>query len=76
MVVKYRKTLLSIKVNYPGKNRNNHITISIIDCMDSIITELFNNEIYLKIFRMISKGPIMTLLLDIDSIKAKKLVWK
>lgn len=72
LINKYKKTLLLMKVNYPGDNRNNHITISIIKCMDAIITELFNNEIYLKIFRITAEGPIITILLNMDAIKAKK----
>lgn len=72
LIDKYKKTLLSMKVNYPGNNRDNNITINIIKCMDNIITEIFNNEIYLKIFRITLEGPIITLLLNMDEIKAKK----
>lgn len=69
LINKYKKTLLSIKVNHPS---NNTITVNIIKSMDNIITDIFNDEIYLKIFRITLEGPIVIILLNMDEIKAKK----
>lgn len=69
LIDKYKKTLLSIKVNHPS---NNTTTVNIIKSMDDIITDIFNDKIYLKIFRITLEGPVVIILLNIDEIEAKK----
>lgn len=69
LIQKYKKTLLLMKANYPS---NNSIVLNIVKSMDNILTDIFNNEIYLKIFRITLEGPMVIILLDMNEMKAKK----
>lgn len=73
LIEKYKRTLLSIKVDYPGNNRNNNITKNIINCIDGVLNDIFIESIYMKIFKITAEGPVITFLLDLDSHEAKNM---
>jgi holo-ACP synthase len=72
IIKKYKKTLIAIKVDYPGNNKDNYLTKNIIGCVDNILTDIFKDKVYLKIFRITEEGPIITILLNLDSYEVKK----
>jgi holo-ACP synthase len=73
LIIKYRRTLLSLIVDYPGECKNNNLSKNIISCMDGVLSDLLEGNIYMKIFRITGEGPVITILLDIDSVEAKSI---
>ncbi len=73
LIEKYKRTLISIIVDYPGYNRNNNLTKNIINCIDSVLNDMLNENMFMKIFRITNEGPVITVLLDLDSHQAKKI---
>lgn len=73
LIIKYRRTLLSLVVDYPGNSRNNSLTKNIISCIDGVLNDMLKENIYMKIFRSTGEGPVSTILLDMDSFEAKKI---
>lgn len=68
----YGMPLLFMRVNYPGLNKDNTLTNSIIQDMDNIVTDIFSSYIKLRLFRITAEGPNVTIILDKDPIDIKR----
>lgn len=73
LIKKYNMPLVVVKVNYPGKNRDNDITNNIIETLDDMISDIFSPYIYFKILRITGEGPNLTLLVDRNVLDIKKI---
>lgn len=65
VVKKYNKNLISIKIDYPEKNANNYLIKNIMGAVDSIVDNMFRDNIYMKVFRNTETGPMIICLLDL-----------
>jgi len=73
LIKKFNMPLVVIRVNYPGENRSNDITNSIIESMDDIISDIFSPYIHLKLLRITEEGPNLTLIINKDALEIKKI---
>lgn len=64
LIKKYNNTLLVIRVNYPGVNKNNHISLGIIKEVSKIVLNKFEEDILYRNFNIASEGPIVTVVID------------
>ncbi|CAB1262613.1 Holo-ACP synthase CitX [Clostridiaceae bacterium BL-3] len=64
LIARYKASLISIRVNYPGVRKNNYITLYIIKVLYSIIVEKFKNKILYHDFDITAEGPIGTLVIN------------
>jgi holo-ACP synthase len=64
--------LIFMKVNYPGLNKNNAVANSILQNMDSLISDILSNQIVMKIFRITAEGPSVTMIVREDVNELKK----
>ena len=71
LLEKYEHTLLTIRVNYPGINKNNHISFSIILVLCNLVIKEFNNKILFKEFNINAEGPTVTMIINEDHNKVK-----
>lgn len=62
LLKKYKNTLLTIRVNYPGINKNNYISFSIINILNSLVVKKFNDKVLYREFNITSEGPIITMI--------------
>lgn len=69
----HKKPLVFIRVNYPGLNKTNSLTEKVLKAIDKCVTDVFNNKIRVKIYRITSEGPNITMVIDMDSTDIKKL---
>ena len=70
---KYKMPILVIRVNYPGLNKDNHISQEITVIMEQVISETFSAFIHYKIMKTTAEGPIVIMAID-KSAKDIKLV--
>lgn len=70
---KYKMSILVIRVNFPGVNKDNHISQGISLIMEQIISERFSPFIHYKIMKTTAEGPIVIMAID-KSAKDIKLV--
>lgn len=57
LIEKYGKTIISIRVNYPGLNKNNELCSNIIKIFDDIISGLYGDSMVFKMFQTSADGP-------------------
>jgi len=71
LIEKYNNTLLTIRVNYPGINKNNYISFSIIKVLSRLVIREFNNKVWHKQFNITAEGPIITMIIKEEQNKVK-----
>lgn len=64
LMEKYKMPYIIMKVNYPGVNKSNEITNSIIENLDEIISDIFSSFIYFKALRITDDGPVVTYIIN------------
>jgi holo-ACP synthase len=64
LVEKYKMPILVIRVNYPGINKDNHISKGIIDIIEKVICERFSYSIHYKIMNITAEGPIVIMVIS------------
>ncbi|SHJ48544.1 holo-ACP synthase [Clostridium amylolyticum] len=69
----HKKPLVFIRVNYPGLNKTNPLTEKILKAIDKCVSDVFGNKIRLKIYRITSEGPNITMVIDMEAMEIKKL---
>lgn len=72
LLEKYGDTLLTIRVNYPGINKNNHISLGIIKVLCELVVKEFNSKILYKDFSISAEGPIMTMVIKENENEVKR----
>lgn len=71
LINKFKKTLVVVRVNYPGVIKNNQTTLGIIKEMDKIIPVNISGIIFNQ-FQITAEGPILTYVIDKDAMNVKK----
>lgn len=71
---RYGRTLVFIRVNYPGVNKENSLTKNIIQVLDKLISQMFIDNTIFKMVRTTAEGPNITLILEEDPKKVKETV--
>lgn len=71
LIGKYKGTLIVIRVNYPGTNKNNYISFGILKEISALIIAVFKNVILYKNFEITAEGPIVTMVLNESCNNAK-----
>jgi holo-ACP synthase len=61
---KYKVPIMVIRVNYPGVNKDNHISQEISLIMEKIINDIFSSFILYKIMKTTAEGPIVIMVID------------
>ncbi|KOA19861.1 Apo-citrate lyase phosphoribosyl-dephospho-CoA transferase [Clostridium homopropionicum DSM 5847] len=72
LIRRYNMPYILMKVNYPGTNKSNEITNSIIENLDDIMSDIFSPFIVFKSLRITEEGPVVTFVLDKDPMEIKK----
>lgn len=76
LIKKHKLPLISVQTIYPGANKENNVTINIIGILDDLLCDMFQNNIYKKIFINTAEGPILIILVEKDVLKVKKTVME
>lgn len=71
LLEKYKNTILTIRVNYPGINKNNYISLSIIKILCDLIIKKFEEKILHREFNVTAEGPIITMIINKEPSKVK-----
>lgn len=69
---KYNMSVIFIRVNYPGINKNNELTDKIMENIDTAIFEAYKGGIIMKILKSSAEGPTMTLVLKEEALEVKR----
>ncbi|WPC41711.1 citrate lyase holo-[acyl-carrier protein] synthase [Clostridium sp. JS66] len=69
----YKKTLVFMRVNYPGVVKNNTITLGIMKFMNKFLIEQLNQYIEYKNFAVTAEGPSLTLIVNKNAKDIKKI---
>lgn len=73
LIDKYKKPLVSIRVNYPGGNKDNLITRKINQIISDELIKLLDDKIIFGNIYISLEGPISILVVNEHPIKLKKL---
>ncbi|MDD3224072.1 MAG: citrate lyase holo-[acyl-carrier protein] synthase [Clostridium sp.] len=68
-----RKTLIVVKVTSLIKNKDTYFTKNIVDCIETVIYQMFNEKIDIKIFRITTCGPVVNMIVDMDADTTKEM---
>lgn len=69
----YLSPLISIRVNYPGLNKNNCASFIIMKVFSALVIDKFKDKIMYKDLQATAEGPVLTLIINEDVYKIKKL---
>jgi holo-ACP synthase len=72
LIEKYKLPIVAIRVNYPGLYKTNQISLGIIEEIDKVVSECFQAEIYFKVFKVTSEGPIINLVINHKALIIKR----
>lgn len=67
LLQKFKETLITMRVNYPGINKDNSITRGIISIMKHNLYDLFKHNIIFKKEEVRAEGPLVYLVVKGDS---------
>jgi holo-ACP synthase CitX len=73
MIKEFKKPLLVMRVNYPGLNKSNELTIGIMEDMDKVICETLGSKAYKKTIISGIEGPILYMVVSEDVIILKQI---
>ncbi|MBU5591793.1 citrate lyase holo-[acyl-carrier protein] synthase [Clostridium sp. MSJ-4] len=73
IIEKFNKTLIFIRVNYPGVQKENELTKDIIKAMDKLLSRLFEDVLILKLLTITAEGPNITMAIDKDPLEIKRI---
>ncbi|MCL2323127.1 MAG: citrate lyase holo-[acyl-carrier protein] synthase [Oscillospiraceae bacterium] len=78
LIKKYNLPLVFLRVNYPGLNKINHITRSIIESASLDFSRVFKTKIHTKLYEETLEGPNYTELIQCDEyiIKSKAIEFE
>jgi holo-ACP synthase len=72
LIKKYNNTLIMIRVNYPGVNKNNYVTEGIINIINKKVLNTFTDAVCYKVLRETAEGPIATIVVDMIPEEVKR----
>lgn len=72
LIKKYNNTLVMIRVNYPGVNKNNYVTQGISNVINKEVLNIFTDAVLYKVLRETAEGPIATIVVDMMPEDVKK----
>lgn len=73
LICKFNKTVLAVRANYPGVNKENKTTIGIVGVISDEIKKIFKNKIcFIKELSQ-GEGPVNIFVIDEDAINVKRL---
>ena len=64
LIEQYNMPIMVIRVNYPGVNKNNHISQEIIAIMEELIYKMLSYSIHFKIMEITAEGPIVIMVIN------------
>ncbi|MBB6698119.1 citrate lyase holo-[acyl-carrier protein] synthase [Clostridium algidicarnis] len=70
---RFDKTLVFIRVNYPGIMKDNSTSQGIIMVMDKLLDAMFGSVNVFKLITITAEGPNITMILDKESLEVKKM---
>lgn len=70
---KYNMSIMAMRVNYPGINKNNETTKNIMEIMFKIVKDLFRGDIYFTYNSFTAEGPVSILVIDKPAKEIKKI---
>lgn len=73
LICKFNKTILAIRANYPGVNKENKITTGIVNIISYEIKKIFKNKILFVRGISEGEGPISIFVIDDEAMNVKKL---
>jgi holo-ACP synthase CitX len=59
MIKEYKNPVIVMRVNYPGLNKSNELTISIMKDMNKVISEILGFKFYIKCVTQGAEGPVI-----------------
>jgi holo-ACP synthase len=69
----HRKTLIFMRVNYPGVVKNDTVTLGIMKFMNKFLMKKLNQYIVYKNFIITAEGPVLTLVVNKSAEETKKI---
>lgn len=64
LLEKYKMSILVIRVNYPGINKDNDISQGITVIIEQMLSEMFSYSIHYKIMTTTAEGPIVIMVIN------------
>lgn len=64
LIDRYDNTVVTLRVNYPGLEKDNAITRKIIEITGVLVTNFFSGEIKYSMMTYTAEGPIMIYVID------------
>ena len=71
LIKQYKMPILVIRVNYPGINKDNHISREITKIMDEVICKIFSCSIHYKEKITGAEGPLVIMCIDESAAEIK-----
>lgn len=69
---KFNKTLVCLKVNFPGVNKENELSTAIFNDVSADLEAKFSNKLLLKLFRITAEGLTEIFIIDEEPLRVKE----
>lgn len=69
---KYNMPILTVRVNYPGVEKDNELTRKILEIIHKVLIYMFKTNIYYNLLTFSAEGPISIFVIDKNAVELKK----
>lgn len=73
LLKKYNNTIICLRVNYPGTNKNSKLCKNISCSIEKIINDMFGCSINYKFLKYTAEGRVVIFILKLDAMRVKKI---
>jgi len=73
MLKNYNKPVLVMRVNYPGLNKNNELTLKIMEDMNKVLSNTLGSKLYIKLVTIGVEGTVIYISVSEESKNLKQI---
>lgn len=72
LLKKYGNTVVCLRVNYPGVNKDNKLSKNIMLAIEKILCDMYEESIISRVEKRNAEGPVSIFVIKINAIEVKK----
>ncbi len=72
LIKRFDRPLVTVRVNYPGNNKETDVSLSIVKIIDEALVKEFKEKLIFKLFRITREGPIVIMIVEDEAKKIKE----
>ncbi len=72
LIKRFNRPLVTVRVNYPGNNKETDVSLSIVKIIDAVLVKKFKEKLIFKLFKITCEGPIVIMIIEDEAKRIKE----